>query len=569
MTSLLLVALLMQTRDAAPARPVAAGSAVLGGVVTTGTPAGKVPLRRAVLTIAGSGINGARQVVTDDAGRFVIDRLQAGRFTLTVEKPGYLKTHYGSKRPGRPPGAPVALIEGQQWLDLAIEVPRGGVIDGTVRDENGSPIASAQVSAQQVAFIAGERRLLGAGGSGPGNSVTDDRGHYRLYGLPPGEYVVRATGGAMRVPVLTEVEFKAVERQMQTGRVEPPPVAPVLVRDSSYFPGAANSVSAEVVTLGLGEERAGIDIVNTPVPTFTIEFNAVGPGGRPIVNASMGMAVVSTRSLYTSPGGVLVDASGKGRVTGLAPGRYLFFGTGRETDEPNAPFYSVYAEVDVNGVNASVTLQFLPGSRVAGRLKPQSGSLPPLTAGARVQLNSAPLIAGTASRPPTATVNPDGTFVFSSVAPGRYRIELGGVTGWTPARAMFQNTDTLDEPLDVRPGMDVDDLAVTITNQQTEISGIVTDRAGRPTPEFSVMVFSAERVHWASPRRSSGIVRISTDGRYRIAALPAGSYYLAIVNDIDANQVSDPMFLEQLMTGAVTIKLTDGQKVVQDLKIGG
>ncbi len=569
MTALLLVALLMQARDATAARPTPAGSAALGGVVTTTSAAGKQPLRRAVLTIAGTGINGARQVVTDDAGKFVVERLSAGRFTLTVEKPGYLRTHYGSRRPGRPPGTPIALIEGQRWLDLSIDVPRGGVIDGTVLDENGSPIASSQVIAQQVAFVAGERRLLSAGGSGPAQSVTDDLGHYRLFGLPPGDYIVRAIGGAMRVPMLAESEFKAVERQLQTGRVEPLPAAPVMVRDASYFPNASGSASAQIVTLGLSEERAGVDIVNAPVPTFTIEFNAVGPAGRPILGASIGMAVVTTRSMYTSPGGVLVDQAGRGRVTGLSAGRYLFFGSGRETDEPGAPTYWASAEVDVNGADAAAMVQFMPGSRVSGRLKPIAGALPALPSGARVQLNPAPLISGTMRGATTAAVNPDGTFAFTNVAPGRYRIELGGVIGWKPSSAMYQNADTLDDPLDVQPGLDVGDLSVTITDQASEISGIVTDRAGRPTPEFSVIVFSADRALWSSPRRNSGIVRIGTDGRYKVPSLPAGSYYLAVVNDIDANQIGDPIFLEQLMTGAVPIRLTDGQKVVQDLKIGG
>lgn len=568
MTSLLLIALLSQVRDTTAARPVAQGTAVLGGVVTTSTGGGKQPLRRAVVTIFGTAISGERQVVTDDAGKFVIDRLSPGRFTLTVEKPGYLKTHVGSKRPGRPPAVPIALIEGQRWLDLAIDVPRGGVIDGTVRDETGSPLANAQVIAQQLAFVAGERRLLSAGGSGPSSSVTDDRGHYRLFGLPPGDYVVRASSGSMRVPVLAEAELKSVERQLQTGRVEPPASGPVLVRDFTFFPAAADSVAAETISLGLGEERAGIDITNTPIPTFSIDFNAIGPSGRPIMNASVGMAVVTTRSTYTSTGGVLVDPAGKGRVPGLPPARYLFFGSGRESED--SPFYWVNAEVDVNGANAVATLQFLPGSRVKGNVKALAGStLPALNSAARVQLNPAPLIPGTMRATPTASVNADGTFEFSNVPPGRYRIELGGVPGWTPASAVYQRIDTLDDPLEVSPSLDVVDLAVTITDRQTEIAGLVTDRAGRPTPEFSVMVFSADRALWTSPRRSSGLTRIGTDGRYRIAALPAGNYYLAIVNDIDATQVTDPTFLEQLMTGAVSIRLTDGQKVVQDLKIGG
>jgi len=41
------------------------------------------------------------------------------------------------------------------------------------------------------------------------------------------------------------------------------------------------------------------------------------------------------------------------------------------------------------------------------------------------------------------------------------------------------------------------------------------------------------------------------------------------VTDVDPLQATDPVFLEQLMSVAVPIRLADGQKVVQDLKIGG
>jgi hypothetical protein len=121
---LLLLTLIFQVRDTTFARPAPVAAAVLGGVVTTSTAGGKLPLRRAIVTVSGTGINGVRQVVTDDAGKFVIDGLAPGRFNVSAEKPGFLKTYYGSKRPGRPPGALIAVIDGQRQLDLAIDVPR-------------------------------------------------------------------------------------------------------------------------------------------------------------------------------------------------------------------------------------------------------------------------------------------------------------------------------------------------------------------------------------------------------------------------------------------------------------
>jgi uncharacterized protein (DUF2141 family) len=573
MTALLVCALLLQTpRDTAAQRPPLPGSGVIGGTVTTGGTIAPRPLRRAIVSLSGSGMVGARQTVTDETGRFAFDGLPPGRYSLAVEKPGYLTWYSGSRQPGRPPSAPIAIVDGQRLLDVAIDVPKGSVIEGTIRDERGVPQPSAQVSAFRVVSAMGERKLVPAGGRSQW-VVTDDRGRYRIFGLAPGEYVVRSSVSAHGFPAstLTEAEFKAAEAQLQTGRPTTftRPAGPELDHGLVYFPGVADPLSAESVILGIAEERLGVDIVNAPLESFRIEYTAVGPSGRPITRASIGLASLSHQSLVTSPGGVSIDANGHGVATRTPTGRYLFFGRGTDSDEPNAPVYWMEAEADVNGADSTgVILQFLPGQRISGTVRSVAAS-PVLAPTARVQLNAAPFIAGTAVGTPTAAVAADGSFTFVNVPPGRYRIEVGGIPGWTAMSALYKGVDTLDQPLEVKPSVDVENLAVSITNTLTEVSGLITDAAGRPTPELTVLAFSQDRNLWASPRRFSGATRIASDGKYRITGLPPGGYFLAIVTDIDPLQATDPMFLEQLMTGAVSIHLADGQKIVQDLKIGG
>jgi protocatechuate 3,4-dioxygenase beta subunit len=325
-----------QTRPASAQRGASVGSAMVAGVVTTG-PA-KKPLARAIVSIAGTDILGIRQTVSDDGGRFVFEGLAPGRFTLTAEKPGYLKTYLGSSQPGRPPATPIAVINGQRLTDITIDVPRGGVIAGVVRDENGAPMASAQVSAQLMTYSMGVRKFLNATVS-PGWVVTNDRGEYRLWGLPPGEYAVRAGPNGFGSSILTDAEFKAAETQVQTGRIPPPGSVPIrqLQRGGVFYPGVSDIVTAQTIALGLSEERSGVDIVSAPVPSFNIEYTGIGPGGRPIQRAVVGIASVSQQSLFTSLGGVLFDANGRGTIRGVPPGRYLLFGRGAESEEPNAP----------------------------------------------------------------------------------------------------------------------------------------------------------------------------------------------------------------------------------------
>jgi hypothetical protein len=114
--------------------------------------------------------------------------LPAGRYTLTVNKPAFLRVAYGAKRYDRP-GTPITLKEGAQLTDITMRMPRGAVLGGVISDENGQPAFGVSVRVMQVRVQNGERTFVPVA-SGNMNEVTDDRGTYRFFGLPPGEFVV-------------------------------------------------------------------------------------------------------------------------------------------------------------------------------------------------------------------------------------------------------------------------------------------------------------------------------------------------------------------------------------------
>jgi hypothetical protein len=573
--SALALTLLLQTpRDTPVQSP--AGAAVIGGLVTTGGEAGvKTPLRRAAVSITGTGIIGQRQVMTDDGGRFIFADLMPGRFTLTVEKRGYLKTYVGSRRPGRPPSTPIALVAGQRVLDLAVTVARGAVVEGTVRDERGVAIPTAQVSAQQLIYVAGAPRYVPAGNT-PGRVITDDRGRYRLYGLPPGEYIIEATGGTAvigGVDVATDEETRTADDELQRGAsamASRPREVRTMTHAPVYAPGVPDIQAAETISLALSEERSGVDIVNRFVGAAKVDMAVTGPTGQPLTNVGIGIANLSRRAIAFSPGIVRPDAEGRFVLPGLSPGTYWFYGFATEPGVANAPASLFLSkEVAVDGVDLSnVALTFTAGQTVSGRLA-ATATMPVLTT-ARLSLTPVVDIAGTGISPQAATVSADGTFKFVNVGPGHYRLALGGMPGWSLASAKSAGRDTLDEPLDVTGGVDIDGIVAAITDQPTEISGTVTDAAGRPSPEFTALVFPADRAFWlTSPRRTSGLVKIASDGKFRVEGLPPGDYLLAVIVDADPQQLNDRAFLEQIATGAIAIHLGEGQKLVQDLKIGG
>ena len=74
---------------------------------------------------------------------------------------------------------------------MTLRMTRGSVISGVIVDQNGDPFSGANVSVMRNAFAGtGQRTLV------PVNTVqSDDRGQYRAWGLPTGEYVVSANSG--------------------------------------------------------------------------------------------------------------------------------------------------------------------------------------------------------------------------------------------------------------------------------------------------------------------------------------------------------------------------------------
>jgi hypothetical protein len=563
-----------------PLRATPSGSASISGVVVLEGPSPARPIRRAIVTLTGTGIATSRQIATDDEGRFVFGGLPPGRFSMTAEKPAYVKAYYGSTRPGRPPGTAIPVAEGQQVRDVAIPMLKGASLSGRMLEESGAPVVAGQVTVELVTYVNGQRKLVRPY-AGAYQVVTDDRGVYRAYGLPPGEYIVRASGGGAfsgTLRLTTSAEMDSAMREIAAGGARPPTTAPAppvaapqLARATSYHPGVAEMASAQTVTVGVGEDRGGIDVVSRLGRVARVSGTALSPTGQPVQNMSVGIANLSAGSLFGSMGIVRADANGRFSVGGLVPGRWLLFGRGAEPNTPSDGQFPWWASTEFVIGDQDVTdlvLSFTEGNTITGRVTFKGNGTPPDPTRLRVSIVPLPDVPETGPFAVSATPAADGTFVLRAVPAGKYRIGMAAAGGWVLQTATRAATEVLDTPLEIAAGQDAS-LMLTMTDRVTEITGTLLDQLGRPSPEYSVVVFSADRAHWGTaPRRISGLVKLATDGSYRVSGLPPGDYVLCVVTDVDASQLSDPSMLEQLMPAGVKLTLAEGEKKRQDFKIG-
>jgi hypothetical protein len=129
----------------------------------------------------GSRIGGNRTEWTDDDGKFQFSNLSSGVFTVFVRVP----THYTDS----PDGQPIYVRAGDS---IKIRMIKGGIVTGKVTGPSGEPLIAAPVKPTRIRDQEGS---LTKGGGPSREFLTDDRGIYRIYGLPPGSYVVSVGGG--------------------------------------------------------------------------------------------------------------------------------------------------------------------------------------------------------------------------------------------------------------------------------------------------------------------------------------------------------------------------------------
>jgi hypothetical protein len=172
--------------------------------------------------------------------------------------------------------------------------------------------------------------------------------------------------------------------------------------------------------------------------------------------------------------------------------------------------------------------------------------------------------------PPAGVINADGSFSIAEVPAGKYRLAAASNPAWSLRSAVVNGRDLLDAPLEITSLQSLAGMTVTFTDRPTEITGTLFDALNRPTPEYSIVVFTSDRNLWGTaPRRMSGAVKLGSDGTFRVTGLPPGEYYLSAVTEATPSQLNDPVFLDQLVQVAVRITLAEGEKKQQDLKLGG
>jgi hypothetical protein len=209
---------------------------------------------------------------TDDSGRFSFRDLVPGRYTVRAELDGYFAAPLNGSAAAA--ATKVFNVEDEKTKPPEdIPMVKGAVVSGRVRDPNGQPISGMNVSVYRVTYNNG-RKLWSVANS----KTTDDRGEYRIFWIPPGDYFV---GVVPRAPNAIPNPQDSWARTFFPGTIEPGFATPIEIRD--------------------GNEASGTDIDIQALPTVAFKISGVAVNNAARPNPTTGVIDRSIASFVLAP----------------------------------------------------------------------------------------------------------------------------------------------------------------------------------------------------------------------------------------------------------------------------
>jgi hypothetical protein len=140
-------------------------------------------------------------------------------------------------------------------------------------------------------------------------------------------------------------------------------------------------------------------------------------------------------------------------------------------------------------------------------------------------------------------------------------------SGWSLRSILINGVDVAAIPFDVKPGQQIEDLVVTLTDRPTTLSGTIKNEIGDPVFAHTVVVFPVDaRARWEAPGARIKTTRPDSRGKYTVSGLPAGDYLIGLARDLNPARIVLAELLNSLEAAAVRVRVVEGEETVQNLQ---
>ena len=483
----------------------------------TGTITGRVvnesgqPLPNAEIWARANGPQGGSlTTMTDHEGKFKLTGLQRVSYTIVASMPSYMPT--GDRGRDNSQSAKYAVGD-----SVTLTLVKGGVITGKVTTAEGEPVVAIGVRVELLRD--GDGRRL-APGSVVREVPTDDRGIYRIYGLPAGTFIV-GVGGTNDY---SRTGINAFDSNVPT-----------------YAPSSTRDNAAEI-SLRPGEELTGVDIRYRGEPGRAISGTATGPSREDtefIVTLTHLGDGGSQRNetIYQEP------RAREFIFPGLPDGDYYVTAQANSRNDDMAVSDSKLIQIrgaDVTGVELATQ----PLASISGRVVLEETKAPECTDKKRPVFAETSVAAWHKEQEPgkdrarfvwsmgqPVRADAQGNVTLRALAAGEYRfVTQFSAKEWYLRSISFAASDAMKKWTRVKPGDRLSGLTVTLAEGAASLSGEIVAGEGETVPEKLVVYLApVERekaddvLRFYAALVSKGKVELTNvaPGRYWVLAQPA------------------------------------------------
>lgn len=548
----------------APSTTAKAGTATIAGQVKisgAAAPGVSVSLISAEQPLAApGGVQGSLagrdasvRAVTDAEGRFFLSNLAAGRFRVSVLAPGYVIPNNNLV---------VQVNDGQALTGVDFTLTRGAVVTGRVTTSGDRPVIGEPVmllavndtnqNASQTSLQLSPLQLPNA------NSFrTDDRGVYRIYGVPAGKYVVsagRGDGGRGDAGRGDGGRGLAARGPNAAGGNT------VRTWVRTYHPDVTDSAQATVIEVEAGKEIEGVNIHLTPPETFVVSGRVVdAETGQPVPGVLIGHGRTSNpqnrgnggarnnggnaanrRVLLSNNTDGTTNKDGEFRVEGVTAGDYAVY-VAQDQAAGQSDYYSEPVAFTVSSSDVGdLEIKLLRGASIVGQVVFEGASDPQVLAKLVTLTVNASSRGGRGGggasgvNMPTNLSSPvaaNGSFRIAGLAPGQVNLNVteqggrGPFSGLTILR-IERGGANVQSGLRVEAGEQVAGVRIVAAYGTGVIRGLIRVEGGALTPGMRLTVF-ARRTD-ASRGVGGGMPAQVINGRFQIERLVAGTYEVSV-----------------------------------------
>ena len=557
-TGLLIVLLgasaVAQVAGSAAAKPT--GRAVIDGVVTKEP--GSEPVKKALIELIAENQaeGGDYTAVSGPDGGFHIEGILPGRYHLFAERTGLLEV---DKHRARTDGRVLTLAAGQEIKDLRIRLQAAAVVRGRVTDEDGDPLANAQVAVLRQTFVSGRSRWEQAGAE-----RTNDLGEYRVASLPAGNYYVSVSPPP---DFKTLIETAGVAAEPRAANDKAAATSYQTSYQTTYYPGTADRSQAAPVELHAGDDFP-VNFSLTPSPSLSIRGSVVNLPPR-----SSAMIMLQSRDFSLVLNGAEMHPDGSFVIRDVAPGAYTILAT---VENAPVPMMARQALQVVSNSVEDVRLAPQPGGWIHGRLRLESKGN-----GGRLDLSQTFLQLRSVDGDDEALsgfsmgdgfshlahVGTDGSFEWKSVPPGNYYVQLAGGSGANAdlflKSAVAGNRDVGDAGISVNGGTLVLDLVASGNGGVVE--GVVTDQKGEPVANAVIVAVPEMRLR----TRVECYRKTVSDqtGRFTLHGVQPGDYTLLAWETVDGEAYYNPEFLKTYEGQGSALRVGEGDRKTMQVEV--